>query len=141
MIDAPIVLDAWMSAWLTPPARVTAWALLSAAVSMGLYARLSPQPRLHQLKTEQKKARAALMAHDGDFSQMMMLIRTDLALSLRHIRLMLPAVVFSILPVAWVLLALPARYETSDMFIDFEWLYMGILLAASLLIKYRFRIA
>lgn len=129
--------DALLS-FLPPLLRIGIWASLSAAFGMAIYARLSPQQRLIALKQEQKAARAALMHHDGDFSALWVLIRRDLGISLRQIRLMLLPFLLSLAPFILLMVPLSEIYVTMP---GFEWWYIGFTAAVSLALKYTFKIA
>lgn len=94
------VLNSWLPSWL----QILLWALLAAILSMWVYARLSDQAALSQLRPIQKDARNRLAVYDGPFDGLMPLIRVNLALSGRHIRLTLIPALVATLP---LLLLLP----------------------------------
>lgn len=95
---------------LPPLPRVLLWGLLCGAASMGLYALVSPQRRLAETAAAARAARAALLAHDGEFSAALPLLRRQIALSLRHTGLTLLPTLVAALPVVFVAIGLAARF-------------------------------
>ena len=110
LFDLPAPLFTWIDGALNglapAPLRLTLWALVAAAVSMGLYVVLSPQRRIARAKADASAARAALDAFDGDFAEAWPLIRNVLATAFRQLGLVTWPALLSSLPVlallAWV---------------------------------------
>lgn len=142
-----IAIDNVLSMFLSPLASVCLWAAVAAAFSMTIYAIISPQKKILALKNEQKLSRAALRAHEGNFSEMQSLIKRDLALALRQVGLVILPFSFSLLPAIWPMLALSERYTTAISFFGPEWMrgfdfwYIAVLLIVSLTIKKMFKIS
>jgi hypothetical protein len=148
MLAPIIIMDLWMAAWLPAFACVVVWALVSAVLSMLLYATLSPQHRILSLKAEQKTLRHTLLNYDGPFDSMMPLIRQNLLVSFRLIGICMIPVLVATIPIVWIMMALYERYgEQPFLTIGPEWmhgfdiLYLITLIIASLLIKYIGKIA
>lgn len=145
-MDAVAFLDTLLSP-LPALWRVIGWGALGAAISMGIYAALSPQQKMHGLKQQQKKARRMLLDHDGDFKELRALIQQDLALSLRLIGLAVLPFLLSLLPLIAIVVPLLDIYAAPLVSFGPEWMqsfefwYIGALIAASLVIKILFRIA
>ncbi|MFP4004120.1 MAG: hypothetical protein ACLFV8_10120 [Alphaproteobacteria bacterium] len=114
LLDLPAPVFAWtdgvLSGTLPPLARLALWALLISALSMALYALLSPQAELKRLKTEMRAARRALHDHDGDFDGVKTLAARSVGLSLRHLRLVAPAALIACIPVIMLIVWLAKAY-------------------------------
>src|SRR6185436_9201369 len=126
--------------------KVMGWACLSAAVSMALYAKLSPQRTLQDISAAQKLSRQTIRAYEGDVAGMYALLGKDLLLSLRHLGMILLPVMISILPVLGIMMWLFNGYTGAlvsfgpEWFRSVEFFYLSTLLVASLIIKIKFRI-
>lgn len=114
LLDLPAPLFTWtdtvLSGSLGPLARLALWALLISALSMGIYALLSPQAELKQVKAELRAARRKLRDHDGDFRGVAALAARTVGLSFRHLRLVTPAALAACIPVAMLLVWLAKSY-------------------------------
>lgn len=114
VLDLPAPLFAWLDAALAqvvPAAlRLPLWALLAAALSMGLYLVLSPQRQIARAKADALAARAALDRFDGEFGEAWPLIRAVLATALRQLALIAWPAVLSSLPVLALLVWLSNAY-------------------------------
>lgn len=127
--------------------QVAIWAILSACLSMALYAKLSPQAKIITIKDQQKAARRALLQHDGSWDELQKLIATDLSLSLKHVGLISLPFVIACAPVLYVFSVLAERHAEAitgfgpDWTHGFEFWYIAIALVASLALKIFFRIA
>jgi hypothetical protein len=125
---------------------VLSWALLSGAVSMTLYAKLSPQVALQALKAEQKASRQALLRHEGSVPELYRMIGKDLILSLKQLAKIFIPVAISILPVIYIISCLFETYQGEIVSFGPEWfrgveaIYLLALLTVSLIIKIKFRI-
>jgi len=84
-------LAGFLPAW----ARISIWALVLGAVTMLLYARLSPQERIAEVKRELEEARRDLQNYTGsDFGPLVDKATRALSLALRQLRIMfLPTLV------------------------------------------------
>jgi hypothetical protein len=144
----PIIasLDAWSAAWFPPFARVCIWASVSAAFSMAMYAWCSPAYKIMAITQQQKAIRREAWSHDGDFDSLWQLIRQDLILSLHHMRLVSLPFLFSLLPIFLIFPSLLEIYTQSLTYIGpswahgFEFWYITLLIAVSLIIKILFKI-
>ena len=137
-----------MAAGFLPPlVRVILWGSLSAGFSMWIYAMLSPQRKMAGMKTSQKGAREALLAHEGDFKELTALVRADLMLSLTLIGLALGPFLLSLLPLIFLMIPLTELYTAPlvsfgpDWLQGFEFWYISVLVVASIVIKVVFKIA
>lgn len=146
MVDFIVFLDTMAAQWMPAPARVMAWGFISAALSMGVYAFLSPQQKIRDVKSAQKLSRRDMLAHDGDFDALWVLIRKDLGLSLEQLRLVLLPFVISLLP---LVLMVPPLFDIyiqplvtfgPEWMQGFEFWYIANLIIASLVIKFFFKI-
>lgn len=98
---------------LPPMGRLVFWGLVGSALPMWLYAVLSSQKKLSQLKTEVAKTRKALADYDGDFAGAWQLIRQSLKLSFKQIGLALGPTIIASLPVLFLLVWLSTAYNYS----------------------------
>lgn len=90
-------LDAALSGFLPPLARIIVWGVVGGLASMALYALLAPQGRIAEGKREAAEARRALDSHDGALADAGPLIGRMLRLSLEQVRLTtMPAVIASL---------------------------------------------
>jgi hypothetical protein len=81
----------------SPTVSLVIWGILGGVVSMFLYRALSPQDRIAQCKTELASLRRKLSGFEGEFAQILPLLRNQLSLSLNHVSLTVwPACVASI---------------------------------------------
>ncbi len=85
--------------------RLSLWALVAGALSMLLYALISPQKRISLVKAELQAARAEMAKADEDFGELMDLVKKNLGLSFRHLGLVFAPALVSALPllciIAW----------------------------------------
>ena len=114
LFDLPSPLFAWldqaMSGFASPSLRLIIWALIGAALSMGLYWLFSPQGKLIDVKTRAFAARRDLNTFDGEFAEAWPLMRSMLGLSLRQLAMTtLPALLAS-LPVLALIVWLGTAY-------------------------------
>ena len=114
VFDLPAPVFAWidqaMGSLASPSLRLVIWALIAAAVSMGLYWLFSAQHRLNEVKIRAAKARQDLNGFDGEFAEAWPLMRSMLGLSLRQLGLTtLPAILASI-PVLALIVWLGTAY-------------------------------
>ena len=99
--------------FLPPIISILFWALLAAFLSMKFYAWCSDQQALKQLKPLQKQARERLATYDGPFDGLLPLVRENLAMSLKHMRLTLLPALFGSLPLLFLLPWLSNTYSLS----------------------------
>lgn len=87
-----------------------AWGLLAASAGSWLYRGLSPQERIEHLRAEADRARAAMLAHEGDFEALLPLVRRTLALSARQLILSIGPAVAASLPALFLITYLDNAY-------------------------------
>lgn len=92
------VVDNGMALLLPGWARLALWAAIGGVGTMFLYRLLSPQARIGRAKREAREARAALNRYDGDFAGAAPLMRRQFVTAFRHIGLVLPSTLVSVLP-------------------------------------------
>lgn len=117
IFDLPAPLFTWIDQALSgvaaPSLRLAFWALVGAALSMGLYWLFSPQGKLTDVKMKALAARRDLNAFDGEFADAWPLMRSMLGLSFRQLAMTtLPAVLAS-LPVLALIVWLGTTYGYS----------------------------
>lgn len=112
-LPAPLfsALDQAMSAFMPPIARIVVWAILAGAVTITLYRFLSPQKRIGHAKREAKQARRNLNQFDGELTDAGPLIRAQFLSAFKHIGLVVPGTLISILPLLCLLIWLDTHYS------------------------------
>lgn len=140
-------LDACLAVALPDVMRIAFWGVISGAASMGLYALVSPQQRLRDLKAQTAEIQKQLSAYDGDFSGAMALTRQNLSVSMRRLGwALLPSLVAGV-PVVLVLVGIYDVYSGQHVF-GFgpgwmrSWLtaFFTVVTVAALGTKFAFRI-
>ncbi|WP_227370592.1 hypothetical protein [Halomonas sp. M20] len=110
-LPAPVfaALDDGM-AWVLPPTpRLALWAAIAGTCTLLLYRALSPQARIGRAKRTAREARQRLNRFDGEFADAGPLIKEQFVAAFKHLGLVLPSTLLSILP----LLALLVWIETA----------------------------
>ena len=114
---------------------------------MALYARISPQGKLTQMKAVQKETRRQLMRYDGNWDGLRALIVKDLSLGFKQIGIVLLPFLISVAPMIWLMLELIVLYEGQtyssfgpDWMRGFEFWYIIVVIIVSLIIKIKFKI-
>ena len=110
-LPAFTAVDAAMAVVLQPLPRLLAWGCLMAVVAMLLYRLISPQRTLIRVKSEAAAARRQMATFDGEFDELMPIVRRSLTLSLQHVTwIFFPALLAS-LPLFCCLVWLDATYS------------------------------
>lgn len=109
-LEAPVTLLGWIDAlladWMPRVARLVLWSAVAGALTMLIYAALSPQQRIRRIKQELLVARRDLDQFDGEFADAWPRMRRMLALAFGQLGLVIgPAGVAlapMILVVGWI---------------------------------------
>ncbi len=100
------VVDRGLGMALPPTLRLLLWGVFAGWLTMVFYRKLSNQERISELKKEQKAQQAAISGFDGEFEELLPLIRTTLGLGFRQLGLAIGPALLASLPVlflvAWV---------------------------------------
>ncbi|HMA14852.1 MAG: hypothetical protein ACM35H_11775 [Bacteroidota bacterium] len=96
-------LDRALAAAVPDAGRLVLWGLFAAAVSMALYAVLSPQHRLRRVREDAVAARHALDQHEGSFEEARPLMARMFATSMKQLGLVLMPAVVASLPMLFML--------------------------------------
>lgn len=104
-LPAPILdaIDGVFAAALPPAARLVLWGVVAGWVTMLLYRSLSNQERIKELKQAQKRQQAAITAFDGEFDELLPLIRNTLSLGFRQLGLAIGPALLATVPVLFLL--------------------------------------
>ncbi len=102
-------LDGLMSA-LPPVVRLLLWSAVASAVTMKLYQWTSRQERMAALKADAKEAQRELASFDGEFDEMMPLIRRSLGASTKMLGLAIGPAMIASIPVIFVLAWAATRF-------------------------------
>ena len=93
--------------------RVLLWGALAGYAGMWLYRRFSPQQRITEVRGELAIAQRRLANHDGEFAELLPLIRAQFALTLRQLRLTTGAALLAAVPVVFVLPWLSNQHDVA----------------------------
>ena len=120
-LPAPLfgAIDQFLS-FLPSALRLALWGVLAGWLTMVVYRRLSNQHRIGELKAEQKQQQKLINDFDGEFNELLPLIRSTLGLGFKQLGLSLGPALLATIPVlflvAWVAgqfgYQLPATGET-----------------------------
>ena len=80
-------IDAFFVKLLSPTISLVLWGILGGAISMLLYKFLSSQERIMQCKKDLAAVRRELSGFEGDFIQILPLLKNQISLSLKHVAL------------------------------------------------------
>lgn len=107
-LPAPLLAaaDQFLAYALPAGLRLVLWGVLCGWLTMLVYRRLSRQEAIAELKTEQKAQQEAIARFDGEFNQLMPLIRRTFSLGFRQLGLSIGPALLASIPilfiVAWV---------------------------------------
>jgi hypothetical protein len=139
-------VDGWMGG-LPAFVRLLVWGAATGALSMGLYALLSPQRRLAELKEQVRAVRVQLNGYDGEFAGAMPLLRRQITLSLRHLGLTIGPALVAAAPMLAVLAWAAGRFAGVTLIAGaHRWLggweapFLASALVSSVAVKVGFRI-
>ncbi|WP_136067766.1 hypothetical protein [Modicisalibacter radicis] len=103
-------IDAAMAMALPAGWRLACWAALAGAGTLMLYKVMSPQQRIGRAKRAAREARQRLNAFEGELGDAGPLIRAQFVAAFRHLGLVLPGTLLSILPLLALLVWLDGHY-------------------------------
>ena len=148
LLAQPVYLvNTWLllvfPAWLV----VAVWSVLSAAVSMLLYKRLSPQQKIAELTITIKNLQRQLLASDASPQELSGVMKRYISLSFSKVVVVLLPSLVSALPFLLVIPGLERSFSQMDIIhFGFDWMRQWITgvvffaLTTSLLLKYMFNI-
>ncbi len=104
-LPAPLfaAIDGVLAMALPPLLRLMCWGILAGWLTMVVYRRLSNQEKIGELKAHQKAQQKKIAEFDGEFEQLMPLIRHTLALGFRQLGLALGPALLSTVPVLFLI--------------------------------------
>jgi len=105
-LPAPLfgAIDDLLAMALTPMLRLIIWGILAGWLSMVVYGFFSDQGKIGKLKTQQKKQQKDIAKFDGEFAELMPLIRQTLALGFRQLGLALGPALLATIPVLFIII-------------------------------------
>lgn len=103
-LPAPLfgAIDGVLAMALPPLPRLAAWAVFAGWLTMAVYRRFSDQEKIRTLKMRQQEQQTAIAGFDGEFAQLLPLIRHALALGFRQLGLSLGPALLATLPVLFI---------------------------------------
>ncbi len=115
-LPAPILgaIDDILAMALTPMLRLIIWGILAGWLTMVVYGFFSDQGKIGRLKAQQKKQQKDIAKFDGEFAELMPLIRQTLALGFRQLGLALGPALLATIPVLYIIIWVAGEfaYET-----------------------------
>jgi hypothetical protein len=111
-LPAPIfsAIDGVLAMAMPALLRLVLWGVLAGWLSMVLYRVLSDQNKIGELKTQQKEQQKLITEFDGEFAQLMPLIRSALALGFRQLGLALGPALLATVPVLFIIIWVSGEY-------------------------------
>ena len=111
-LPAPLLgaIDSVLALALPPLLRLAFWAVFAGWLTMAVYRRFSNQEKIRALKTRQKQQQAALADFDGEFAQLLPLVRGALALGFRQLGVSLGPALLATLPVLFIVIWVAGEY-------------------------------
>lgn len=105
-LPAPLfgLIDGVLAMALSPLLRLVIWGVLAGWITMLVYRLLSKQERISALKALQKNQQKAIAEFDGEFAQLLPLIRQTLGLGFKQLGLTLGPALLATVPVLFVLI-------------------------------------
>jgi hypothetical protein len=110
-LPAFAAVDRAMAGFLSPLPRLIVWGCLMSVLLMALYRLISPQRKLAVIKAGAAATRRQMAAFDGEFDQLMPLVRRSLTLSLQQIAWILGPALVASLPLISCLMWLYSAYS------------------------------
>ncbi|MEE8339402.1 MAG: hypothetical protein V3R56_04610 [Xanthomonadales bacterium] len=104
-VPAPLfaAIDGVLAMALPSVLRLMLWGILAGWLTMVVYRRLSNQEKIGELKGQQKVQQKEIAEFDGEFEELMPLIRHTLALGFKQLGLALGPALLSTLPVLFLI--------------------------------------
>jgi len=104
-LPAPLfdIVDGVLAAAMPVVMRVVLWGVLAGWISMLLYRSFSNQEKIAALKTRQQRQQKQIAAFDGEFAELLPLIRGTLALGFRQLGMALGPALLASLPALCVI--------------------------------------
>lgn len=104
-LPAPLfgAVDGLLEGFLPPLIRLVLWGILAGWLTMIVYRRLSRQDRIGELKSEQKAQQKLIAEFEGEFNELMPLIRKALLTGLNQLGLALGPALLATIPVLFLI--------------------------------------
>jgi hypothetical protein len=111
-LPAPLLsaIDGALGVALPSGLRVLLWGILAGWLTMLLYRRFSNQERIGELKAEQKVQQKLIAEFDGEFSELLPLIRKTLGTGFRQLGLAIGPALLATIPVLFLVVWVAGRF-------------------------------
>jgi hypothetical protein len=105
-LPAPLfsAIDGVLGLALPPVLRLVIWGILAGWLTMVVYRRISNQEKIGELKAQQKIQQKKIAEFDGEFEELMPLIRHTLALGFRQLGLALGPALLATVPILFIVI-------------------------------------
>lgn len=104
------VIDGVLAMLLPPLLRLAIWGIISGWVAMLVYRLFSAQQKMAALKAAQKEQQKQIAGFDGEFAELLPLIRAALALGFRQLGLALGPALLASVPVLFIITWVAGEY-------------------------------
>jgi uncharacterized membrane protein (DUF106 family) len=111
-LPAPLfsAIDGVLAMALPPVLRLIIWGILAGWLTMIVYRRLSNQEKIGELKAQQKIQQKKIAEFDGEFEELMPLIRHTLALGFKQLGLALGPALLATVPILFIVIWVAGEY-------------------------------
>ena len=111
-LPAPIfgAIDSILEMALPPVLRLVIWGILAGWLTMVVYRRLSNQVKIGELKAQQKIQQKKIAEFDGEFEELMPLIRHTLALGFKQLGLALGPALLATVPILFIVIWVASEF-------------------------------
>lgn len=105
-LPAPLfsIIDGTLAVAMPPALRLVIWGVLAGWITMAVYRLVSNQEKIGALKALQKERQKNMTEFDGEFSELLPLIRQTLALGFRQLGLSLGPALLATVPVVFIVI-------------------------------------
>mgnify|MGYP001827080311 FL=1 len=111
-LPAPIfgVIDGILAMAMPPVLRLLIWGVFAGWLTMVVYRYISDQEKIGELKKQQRKQQKNITEFDGEFTELLPLIRHTLALGIRQLGLALGPALLATVPVLFVVIWVAGQF-------------------------------
>ena len=111
-LPAPLfgIIDGALAMAMPPVLRLVIWGILAGWLTMIVYRVFSDQEKIGTLKALQKKEQKNIAEFDGEFTELLPLIRHTLALGIRQLGLALGPALIATVPVLFIIIWVAGEY-------------------------------
>lgn len=111
-LPAPVfsAIDGLLAVLIPPVLRLVLWGILAGWLTTVTYRLFSDQEKLGELKAEQKRQTRAIAEFDGEFMELMPVVRHALALGIKQLGLALGPALFATIPILFIVIWIAGEF-------------------------------